>query len=110
MRLPRRGCSGPRIFSGSQHMMTRRTLLGLGVALIWSLLPRTPRGQAVEREDKTLTGTWTRKEGELRLEFSDRDVLSISPHGKDEFVLIRCKYTADPSGIGKSKVTELQDP
>jgi hypothetical protein len=34
--------------------------------------------------------------------------LKISPHGKDELILILCKYTIDKDGLVKAKVTELE--
>lgn len=53
-------------------------------------------------------GTWTRKEGELKLEFADKTVLKISPHGKDELILFLCEYTVDKDGVVKAKITGFE--
>jgi hypothetical protein len=52
-------------------------------------------------------GVWQLKAGDLRIEFADKGVLKISPHGKDDLILILCKYTVEKDGSVKAKVTEL---
>lgn len=66
-------------------------------------------------EKPALSGKWEKKEGELTLEFAGKDELKISPHGKDDLILILCSYTVDKDGLAKCKVTgfegkeEIQD-
>ena len=70
--------------------------------------PAAP-GVPVATENRPgLSGLWSRKEGEGKIDFSDKDVMKISPHGKDEVILIRCEYTVDKEGRVKAKVTELE--
>jgi RNA polymerase sigma factor (sigma-70 family) len=55
-----------------------------------------------------LSGTWVKKEGELRIEFADKEVLKVSPHGKDDLILIVCSYTVEKDGRVKAKVTDFE--
>jgi len=73
------------------------------VALVVSISPAVSE----DKEKPALSGSWAQKDGELRMEFAEKDVLKISPHGKDELVLIICKYTRGKDGRVKVKVTEL---
>src|SRR5262249_29194724 len=41
----------------------------------------------------------------MKIEFADKDVLKLSPHGKDEVILVRCKYTREKGGVVKAKIT-----
>jgi hypothetical protein len=61
-----------------------------------------------EKDKPALSGVWARKEAELKIDFSDKDVMKISPHGKDELILIRCKVTLEKEGLVKAKITELE--
>jgi hypothetical protein len=60
------------------------------------------------KDKPALTGVWALKGAELKLEFADKDVLKISPHGKDELILVLCKYSRDKEGRIKAKITELE--
>ena len=60
-----------------------------------------------DKDKSALAGVWQRTEGDLKIEFADKSVLKISPHGKDELILILCKYTVEKDGSVKAKVTEL---
>jgi hypothetical protein len=53
------------------------------------------------------TGTWSKKDGELRLEFTGTDGLKIHPHGdKIQFAVV-CEYTAK-DGTVTAKITDLE--
>ena len=60
-----------------------------------------------DKDKSAPAGVWQLKDGELRIEFADKGVLKISPHGKDELILIQCKYNVEKDGSVKAKVTEL---
>lgn len=68
-----------------------------------------------KKDDKAATGKWEKKDGELTLDFAGKDELKISPHGKDELILILCSFSSDKEGLVKCKVTgfegkaEIQD-
>lgn len=100
--------------------LKRAMLLFVGVALLFGgasalTLPRAfaqdPRGSVQdtgEKKDKpALAGVWVHTERELKIEFSDKDVLKISPRGKDEEILVLCKYTAGKEGLVKAKITAI---
>jgi hypothetical protein len=54
------------------------------------------------------SGAWARKDGMQGLEFADKDVLKLFPHGKDAGIVIVCSYSVDKEGLIKAKITELQ--
>jgi hypothetical protein len=60
-----------------------------------------------KKDDKAPSGTWPKKDSDAKLEFSGKDELKISPHGKDELILVVCKYTIDKDGVVKAKIAEL---
>jgi len=62
---------------------------------------------ADDAKDKpAASGTWAKKEGQLTIEFADKGVLNIAPHGGDDAVVV-CSYTMTKEGLVKAKVTEL---
>src|SRR5262245_25157696 len=64
---------------------------------------------ADDKDKPALSGAWVLKGGELKLTFSDKDVLKIVPHADKEDVLqIVCKYTVAKDGQVKAKITELE--
>ena len=80
-----------------------------------SLLPwnhTEPTAASVEdkKEDKPKapTGTWVKKDGEMKLEFADKTTLKISPHGKDDVILILCEYTVGKDDLVEVKVTGFE--
>jgi hypothetical protein len=78
-------------------------LLALGVLALASA------GSANEDKDKpSLSGTWVLKKGELKIEFSDKDVMKIYPHGENKMIVVVCEYTLDKKGQVNAKVTELE--
>jgi hypothetical protein len=69
-----------------------------------------PPAESAEKEDKdksALSGVWVRKEGEPKIEFADKGVVKIAPHGNDEVLLILCRCTAEKGGRVKLKITGL---
>jgi hypothetical protein len=89
----------------------RRTTLKYGKVLACAVLVLA--GLSVSADDKkedkdksALTGVWTRKEGELKIEFSDKNVIKISPHGKDDVHVVLCKYTLEKDGLVKAQITD----
>jgi hypothetical protein len=90
-----------------------RKSIGCGAALACGLLAlaglSASAGDKKDDKDKPApAGVWVLKEGEARIEFSDKDVLKISPHGKDEVILVLCQYAVEKEGRVKAKVTGLE--
>jgi hypothetical protein len=56
----------------------------------------------------SLSGSWGKKAGELTIEFADKDVLKIVPHGDPAVLVVLCNYTAAKEGLVKVKVTGFE--
>jgi hypothetical protein len=82
-------------------------LIALAFGLL--ILPAPRAADDDKKEEKpVLSGTWTLKDGQLKMEFSGKDGLTIIPHGdKDQFAVV-CSYTADKDGLVKAKITALE--
>jgi hypothetical protein len=61
----------------------------------------------VDKDKPAASGTWTKKDGQLKIEFADKEVMKIAPHG-DENAIVVCSYTITKEGLVKAKITELQ--
>jgi hypothetical protein len=78
--------------------------------VVLALFGRTaPADDKKDDKDKPApAGAWVMKDGEVRVEFSGKDVLKISPHGKDELILVVCKYAVEKDGRVKATITGLE--
>src|SRR5262245_20896625 len=90
--------------------MARKTLRDR-VVLACGLLALV--GLAAHAEDKkgdkpALSGTWSKKDGEAKIEFVDKGVVKIAPHGDSAVIGIVCDYTVDKEGLVKAKITEFE--
>src|SRR5438132_4647995 len=64
----------------------------------------------VRAEDKKAAlppGVWGLQGGEMKLEFADKNVLKLYPHGSAEVVSVVCAYTVKDGRV-KAKITELE--
>jgi hypothetical protein len=83
-----------------------RKLLVCGVMLALVSLPAKAEDK---KDDKpALSGAWVLKGGEAKIEFTDKDVLKISPHGESAVLVIVCEYTVGKDGAVKAKITALE--
>jgi uncharacterized protein (TIGR03067 family) len=62
----------------------------------------------LKRERSKLSGTWSKKAGELKIEFEDQGVLKIAPHGDSAVIVIVCNYTVEKEGLVKVKITGFE--
>lgn len=61
-----------------------------------------------KKEDKSaLSGTWVMKGGELKIEFADKNVMKVFPHGGDVLVVV-CECTVEKKGLVKAKITDFE--
>jgi len=44
----------------------------------------------------------------MKIEFSDKDVMKIVPHGEKKVIVVVCEYTVDKQGLVKAKIKELE--
>jgi hypothetical protein len=64
-----------------------------------------------KKDDKgkpALSGAWAKKDGEMKIEFGDKSVLKLFPHGEKAGIVVVCKYSLDKDGVVKAKITELE--
>lgn len=83
---------------------TRRALLACGVLTLTGLLAVADE----KKDDKKLAGTWVMKDGETQIEFADKGVLKILPHGDKLDFAVVCEFTAGKDGAVKAKITDLE--
>ena len=55
-----------------------------------------------------MKNVWVLKGGELKIEFADKNVLKISPHGDSKLIAVICKYTVENDGLVKAKITDFE--
>jgi hypothetical protein len=61
------------------------------------------------KNDKpALSGVWTSKEGETKVQFSDKNVMKIFPHGDNKAIVVVCEYAAEKEGLVKAKTTDIE--
>src|SRR5262249_54994700 len=63
---------------------------------------------ADDKDKPALSGAWLKKDAELKIEFAGKDVMKISPHNKDDLILILCEYTTEKDGLVKAKITGFE--
>jgi hypothetical protein len=84
---------------------TRRSFLRLAAGAL--ALTGLPALADDKKDAKGPAGAWARTEGQLRLEFADKETLRLQPHGdKAEFTVV-CSYT-HKDGVVKAKIAELE--
>ena len=52
-----------------------------------------------------LSGVWSKKDGDLKIEFAEKDVVKIAPHGDSALAIVVCSYTVAKEKLVKVKVT-----
>jgi hypothetical protein len=79
--------------------------------LAWSGLAACTATDNTEQDSKnavSLKGAWVLQGAEAKIEFAEKDVMKIYPHGESDVIVVVCKYTADKKGAVKATITELQ--
>jgi hypothetical protein len=85
--------------------MLRQTLV-CGAVLALAGVSASADDKKDAKDKPALTGVWALQGGELKLEFADKDVLKIFPHGDAEVIAVVCSYSVE-KGVVKAKITEL---
>jgi hypothetical protein len=86
-------------------------ILKYGVALVCGVLVLASLSASAgdKKGDKpALTGTWSKKDGDLKIEFADKGVLKIVPHGDRAVLALVCNYTVAKEGVVKVKITGFE--
>ena len=89
-------------------MRTKRAVFTATVAgALLALVGLRATAEDKKADMPAVSGTWAKKEGQLKIEFVDKELLKFYPHGSNEFIIV-CKYSVGKDGAVKSKVTELE--
>jgi RNA polymerase sigma factor (sigma-70 family) len=59
-----------------------------------------------DKDGPALSGTWSRKESDHKVEFCDKGVLKISAH--NGALTVVCKYTTAPGGLVKARIERVE--
>jgi hypothetical protein len=86
-------------------MMMRRAFL-CGAAL--ALAGLTAAAEEKKGDKAALAGTWAKKDGHMKIEFADKGVVKLAPHGDPADIALVCDYTAEKDGTVKAKVTGFE--
>jgi hypothetical protein len=95
---------------GGSNVMVPTTLK-YGVVLVCGVLALASLAAMADekKNDKpALSGTWGKKDGELRIEFADKGVMKVVPHSDSAVLTIVCDYTIEKEELVKAKVTALE--
>jgi hypothetical protein len=101
------------IFSKGVSDMMRVKTFEFGAVLACGALALASLSAAADdnkdsKDKLTLAGVWMQTEGEVKIEFADKDVMKIFPHGDKDVIIIVCSYTVGKDGLVKVKITELE--
>jgi hypothetical protein len=91
---------------GALNMPTSKTLLATVMTACSFLVLASLATIAEDKKDETtsLSGTWAKKDGQMKIEFSEKDVLKLLPHG-DSAVVVKCEYKLTKEKLVKAKIT-----
>jgi hypothetical protein len=81
-------------------------MLACSVLLLVRLAVGADEGKAQAKP--ALTGVWVLKGGELKIEFADKNVVKIFPHGDNVELTVLCKYTLEKEGKVRIKITDFE--
>ena len=66
-------------------------------------------GATTNVDDKaTPSGVWVLSGGEMKIDFSMKDVMRLFPHGDNDIIVVVCQYTVEKETLVKAKITELE--
>jgi hypothetical protein len=92
--------------------MMRAKTFECSVVLAWSVLIlaglSAAAGDMKDKDKSALSGVWSLNGGETKIEFSEKNVLKISPHGDSNIIALICEYTAGKEGLVKAKITDFE--
>jgi hypothetical protein len=92
--------------------VTRRKTLRYGVVLACGVLALAGLSawageQKGDKGTSAPSGYWVKKDGELKINFADKETLKLVPHGDEGILVVRCTYTLAKGKI-KAKISGLE--
>jgi hypothetical protein len=91
-------------------VMMSKTLLGALATWFWvvSLAPQWALADEKKSDPPAISGNWAKKEGKLKIEFPEKSVMKIAPHGDSAMGAVVCEYTLSKEGRVKAKVSGFE--
>ena len=87
-------------------MLTNILKCGAALACGVMVLAGLSASAGDKKADKpALSGAWTQKGGELKIEFAGKDVMKIAPHGDSAVIGIVCKYAVEKESLVKAEIS-----
>jgi hypothetical protein len=80
----------------------------MGIACCLVVLAVPPASADNKTDKPSLSGVWVLKGGETKIEFCDKNVVKICPHGDDTVIAVICEYTVEKEGLVKAKITAYE--
>lgn len=89
----------------NRRVFVRATSAGFALGAVGA---RTVIAAGTNDDKPAHVGTWAKQDGETRIEFVDKEVMKISPHGDPAVIAIVCKYTLDKAGLVKAEISDFE--
>jgi hypothetical protein len=87
-------------------MFTKTLSCGMLLASSVFILAGLSASAGDKKDKPALSGAWVLKERELIIEFADKNVMKIVPHGDSKVIVFVCKYSVEKEGLVKAKITD----
>jgi hypothetical protein len=93
-------------------MRTRQAIVPCGVlfaaaVLVMAGVSAPAQGQK-DKGKPALGGVWMQQGGMMKIEFADKDVVKMFPHGDGKDIVVVCSYAVDKDKRVKAKITDLE--
>jgi hypothetical protein len=89
-------------------MRAKKLTCGLVLACGFLFLRGSTASADDQKARSALSGIWVMKEGEPKIEFCDKNVIKIFPHGDNNVIVVVCKYGTEKEDRIKAKITGLE--
>jgi hypothetical protein len=89
-----------------------RRMFSMGAALAFGAMVLAGLSAAAgeKKNDKgkaVPAGVWAQQGGEAKIEFGDKNVMKIFPHGDNDAIIVVCSYTVEKKTLIKARIAEL---
>ncbi|HEV2946628.1 MAG TPA: hypothetical protein VGX70_04590 [Gemmataceae bacterium] len=88
-------------------MMRAKVLLS-SLALVSAFFTLATVTAFADDKKSALSGVWVMKEGEPKIEFADKKVVKIFPHGDNKVIVVVCEYAVEKDHLVKAKITDFE--
>src|SRR5207249_3411297 len=93
------------------NIMTWKAAIG-GAALVCALIifadSSASAGGEKSKGKSRLAGVWQLTGGEMKIEFADKGMMKLFPHGDSDVIVIVCQFSAEKQKPVKAKITEFE--